>query len=137
MSLVPWNILEMELNPEESWNSFKDLFKTVADNHAPVNIRRVRGRSLPWIIREVKDLMKERDYYHKKAIKTNQEVYWSSYKRLRNVVTGKLRKKSNYYCSKLTGKQDSEQLWRTLNDLLSKRKRNTISTPYLNLTAVL
>ena len=80
--------------------------------------------------------MKERDYYHKKAIKTNQEVYWSSYKRLRNAVTGKLRKeKSNYYSSKLTGKQDSKQLWRTLNDLLPKGKRNTTSTPYLNLTA--
>ena len=69
----------------------------------------VRGISLPWITREVKDLMKERDYYQKKAIKTNQEVHWSSYKRLRNAVTGKLRKeKSNYYSSKLTGKQDSK-----------------------------
>ena len=97
LSYVPWDILEMELNPEEAWNSFKDLFKSVADNHAPVNIRRVRGRSLPWITREVKDIMKERDYYHKKAIKTNQEVYWSSYKRLRNAVTAKLRKEKNIY----------------------------------------
>ena len=58
----------MELNPEEAWNSFRDLFKSV-DNHAPVNIRRVRGRSLPWITRKVKALVKERDYYHKKAIR--------------------------------------------------------------------
>ena len=80
--------------------------------------------------------MKERDYYHNKAIKTNQEVYWSSYKRLRNAVTGKVRKeKSNYYSSKLTGKQDSKQLWGTLNDLLPKGERNTTSTRYQNLTA--
>ena len=44
LSYVPWDILEMELNPEEAWNSFKDLFKSVADNHAPVNIRRERGQ---------------------------------------------------------------------------------------------
>ena len=126
----------MELNPEEAWNSFKDLFKSAADSHAPVNIGRAQGRSLPWITCEVKDIMKEHDYYHKKAIKINQEVYWSSYKRLCNAITGKLwKEKSNYYSSKLTGQQDSKQLWRTLNDLLPKRKRNTISTPYLNLTA--
>ena len=45
LSYVPWGKLEMELNPEEAWNSCKDLFKSVADNHAPVNIRRVRVRS--------------------------------------------------------------------------------------------
>jgi exonuclease III len=135
LSYVPWDILEMEPNPEEAWNSFKDLFKTVADSHAPVSTRRVRGRSLPWITREVKNLMKERDYYHKKAMKTNQEIYWSNYKRLRNAVTGKLRKeKSIYYSSQLTGKQDSKQMWSTLNDLLPKKK-NTTSTRYQNLTA--
>ena len=135
LSYVPWDILEMALNLE-AWNSFKDLFKSVADNHAPVNIRHICERSLPWITREVKDLMKECDYYHKKAIKTNQEVNWSSYKRLHNAITGKLwKEKSKYYSSKLTGKQDSKQLWRTLCDLLPKGERNTTSTRYQNLTA--
>ena len=40
--------------------------------------RRVRGRSLPWITPTIKNLMKKRDYHHKKAIKTNKELHWSS-----------------------------------------------------------
>ena len=34
--------------------------------NAPVVNRRVRGRSLPWITPTIKDLMKKRDYHHKK-----------------------------------------------------------------------
>ena len=78
--------------------------------NAPVVNRRVRGRSLPWITPTIKDLMKKRDYHHKKAIKTNKELHWSSYKRLRNAVSMKLRKeKASYYSNQLCEKQDSRQ----------------------------
>lgn len=126
----------MESNPEEAWNSFKDLFKSVADNHAPIMTRRVRGKSLPWITPDIKRLMKQRDYHHKKAVKTNDESSWSKYKKLRNAATTKLRKeKSNYYSAQLTGKQDSKQMWKTLNDILPKKSKSTF-TRYFNLTAM-
>ena len=61
-----------------------------------------------------KDLMKRRDYHHKKAIHTNNELHWSSYKRLRNAVSMKLRKeKANYYSKQLT-----------LNELLPNKKQH-------------
>ena len=84
---------------------------SVADSNAPVLTRRVRGRSLPWITPTIKDLMKRRDYYHKKAIHTNNEIQWNSYKRLRNAVTMKLRtEKASYYSKQLCDKQDSREL---------------------------
>ena len=61
----------------------------VADCNAPVVNRRVRGRSLPWITPPIKDLMKKRDFNHKKAIKTNKELHWSSYRRFHNSVSMK------------------------------------------------
>ena len=73
--------------------------------NAPVVNRRVPGRSLPWITPTIKDLMKKRDYHHKKAIKTNKELHWSSYKRLPNSVSMKLRrKKPCYYSNQLCEK---------------------------------
>ena len=54
LSYVP---LELELNPEEAWKSFKDLFTTVANNHAPTIKRRVRRQSLPWITPDMKKLI--------------------------------------------------------------------------------
>ena len=115
--------------------------------NAPVVNRRVRGRSLPWITLTIKDLMKKRDYHHKKAIKTNKELHWISYKRLRNAVSMKLPKeKASYYsnqpCEKLslyTGyeKQDSRKLWKTLNELITNKKQHkTANAPASeNLTA--
>ena len=105
LSRVPWHVIELESNPEDAWISFKELFMSVADSNAPVLTRRVRGRSLPWITPTIKGLMKRRDYHHKKAIHTNNELDWNSYKRLRNAVTMKLRKeKASYYSKQLCDK---------------------------------
>ena len=48
---------------------------TTVDCNAPVVNRRVCERSLPWVTPSIEDLMKKRDYYHKKAIKTNKELH--------------------------------------------------------------
>ena len=62
---VPWDIPEQDKafeTPDEVWNSFKDHFLTVADKHAPVVTRRVRGKTLPWLTPEIKNLMQERTF---------------------------------------------------------------------------
>lgn len=138
LNRVPWDVIEFESNPDDAGNCFKDLFMSVADSNVPVLIRRVRGRSLPWITPTIKDLMKQRDYYHKKAIHTNNELHWSSYKRLRNAASMKLRKENvSYYSKKLCEKQDSRELWKTLNELLPNKKQHatTNASAYENLTA--
>ena len=75
LNRLPWDIIELESNPDNAWNSFKDLFMTTVDCKAPVVNRRVCGRSLPWLTPSIEDLMKKRDYHHKKAIKTNKELH--------------------------------------------------------------
>ena len=104
--------------------------------NAPVVNRRVRGRSLSWITPTIKNLMKKRDYHHKKSIKTNKELHWSSCKRLRNVVSMKLRKeKASYYSNHLCEKQDSRKLWKTLL-IPNKKQHKTANAPASeNLTA--
>ena len=91
------------LNDEEL-----SLLLTLADCNAQVVNRRVSGRSLPWISLTIKDLMKKRDCHPKKAIKTNKELHWSSYKRLSKALSMKLRNgKASYYSNQLCAKQDS------------------------------
>ena len=111
---------------------------TAADCNARVVNRRVRGRSLPWITPTIKDLTKRRDYHHQKAVKTNKELHWSSYKRLRSAVSMKLRKeKANYYSNRQYEKRDSRKLWKTLNELLPNKKQHKTANPAAseNLTA--
>ena len=113
----------MEEDDEIAWNAFKDMFMSLVDKHAPVIERHVRGKSLPWITHYIKDLIKQRDYHHRNAITTNEECHWNSYRRLRYAVTAKLRKeKREYYRTQLTGKVESKDMWKTINELLCKNK---------------
>jgi hypothetical protein len=113
LNRIPWNILEFETDPDDVWTCFKDLFLTVADKHAPVVTRRIQGESHPWLTNEIKDLIHQRDYHHKKAIKTDNVYHWNMYKRLRNAVTGKMRKaKSCYYVNELTESKDTKSMWK-------------------------
>ena len=78
-----------------SWNKHRTrrgfLLKTcftVADKHAPIITRRVRAKTIPWLTPEIKSLMHDSEYSHKKALKTNNEAHWCEYKRLRNTICG-------------------------------------------------
>ena len=98
--------------------------------NAPVVNRRVRGRSLSWITPTIKNLMKKRDYHHKKSIKTNKELHWSSCKRLRNVVSMKLRKEkasyySNHLCENLTATSFNEFFTSVVEKLCGHYKSKT------------
>ena len=133
---IPWDILELEQTPNEAWLSFKDLFLIAADKHVPIVTRRVRGRSVPWLTPEIKDLMHKRDYEHKKAISTKTELHWRNYKRLRNAVNTKMRKeKCNYYSHKLSGDQNSKEMWKTLKNILPKEKKCATNSSPSNLSA--
>ena len=59
--------------------------------HAPVKRRRVKGTPLPWVNSQISDTMKERDWAHRKARKSNSARHWSMYAKLRNKVNGLVR----------------------------------------------
>ena len=75
LNRIPWDIIELESNPDNVWNSFKDLFMTSVDCNAPVVNRRVHGRTLLWVTPSTEDFMKKRESHHKKDIKTNRELH--------------------------------------------------------------
>ena len=58
-----------------------------------------------------------------KCIKTNNELHWSSYTKLRNAVSMKLRKeKAGYYSSQLCENQDSRVNFENLTRAFTKQE---------------
>ena len=101
---IPWdpvsNVTENgDIN--EAWTNFKTKFTEVTNKHAPLIEKKVRGRETPWLSNEIKQLMRERDYAHRKARKTNKELDWSAYRRLRNRVNMSIRKAKENYSRKV------------------------------------
>ena len=85
------HIVENEDNIDDALFTWNKMFSEVADQHAPVKRRRVKGTPLPWVNSQISDTMKERDWAHRKARKSNSARHWSMYAKLRNKVNGLVR----------------------------------------------
>ena len=123
---VPWHIIENEEDINDAVFSWNTLFTEVADLHAPVKRCRVKGAPIPWMNNKINELMKDRDFHHHKAVKTNSDHHWARYRSLRNLVNREIKSaKSNYYCNLINdAKGDSGKVWKAVNEASS---RNVIS----------
>ena len=68
---VPWHVIENEEDIDSAVFVWNQLFSEIADLHAPVKRRRIRGVPLPWLNEKITEAMKDRDFHHRKAVKTN------------------------------------------------------------------
>ena len=70
----------------------------VAERHAPLIQKRVHGfQNCPWVSSKIKQDIRQRDYYLKKARKTNRDEDWLNYRASRNRVTKNIRKVKQAY----------------------------------------
>ena len=85
MYILPWTEIDNKVNVDAMWECWKSLFVQVLDKHASLKTRRVRKRgSVPWINKDIRKTLFERDFLKRKAIKTNEESDWNKYKSSRN-----------------------------------------------------
>ncbi len=65
---VPWDTICYD-DPNTCWIVWKSFFNEILNKHAPMRQRRLKAKSVPWITPAIKQLMRNRDYHKKKAIK--------------------------------------------------------------------
>ena len=123
---VSWDDVNTSLTVDDAYKSFITTLKKVSDRHAPLTTRRVRAATLPWLTSDIRDMMRTRDYHHKRAQKTKDPLDWSVYRDLRNKTTKLIRdSKRDYYSDVIdTNKKDSGKLWKTLKSAISNTKKS-------------
>ena len=84
---------------------------------------------MAWITSNIRNKMFERDRLKRKAISSDLSEDWSQYKHYRNSVNIAMREaKKVYYKSKFDKHQNNpKQAWRTINDILGRKKDTTIN----------
>ena len=109
-----------------AWN---DLFFSTANKHAPIKTTRIKGFKFPWLTTELMDTMRKRDFYRKKAKKSNLQSHWVLYKKLRNLVNSEVKRcKAEYYTRLIDqNRQNQSALWKTLNEVTSRKKSDPVS----------
>ena len=131
---VPWDTICYD-DPNTCWIVWKSFFNEILNKHAPMCQRRLKAKSVPWITPAIKQLMRNRDYHKKKAIRYNSSIHWDKYKSIRNRVNNQMRKsKTDFYhkeignCAKL---KDLKKTWSLINSLTGKNNKSTSITEIL------
>ena len=130
---VTWNSAPGPDGPaivDDLWHDFKRKFVTIADRHAPLTQRRVRGiDNCPWLNKSIKVTMRQRDYFHKKAIKSNASEHWANYRHFRNRVTKEIRSAKASYNKRLIEESggDHRSFWKTIKKNPTGRKESYFS----------
>ena len=85
---------------------------------------------MPWLNDKISEAMKDRDFHHRKAVKTNSVFHWACYRKLRNRVNREVKAaKSRYYCDlMLEAKGDSGKIWQAVNEVSSRKAKSSPTT---------
>ena len=103
---------------------FTDVFAEILDKHAPLKIIQNRSNYLPYISKELQNLMKHRNDLKKSAAISGDSEKYQLFKNIRNEVSTRLKSaKSEYYRSKFSEDSgDSKVLWNTAYQVLGKNR---------------
>ena len=116
---VPWHFVEDESNIDDALLTWNKLFSEISDSHAPVKRWLVKGTPLAWMNNKISETMKERDWIHRKARKSNSCQYWNTYRELGNKVNCLVKSsKTKYYCDlSQDAKGNATKVWNAVNEV--------------------
>ena len=67
LKTVDWSPFYEHTNVNRAWAFMKNVLTHIFQRHAPVIVRKVRGKPAPWLSTDVKNLMNERDKLLRKS----------------------------------------------------------------------
>ena len=91
VALAPWSIVDAFDDVEDKLHAFNSLFNDILDKHAPIKTFKIRGRPNPCVTENIRELMKTRDRWRKRAKETNDPEAWIEYKNLKHKVRSEIR----------------------------------------------
>ena len=112
-------------------NIFNDVLQSTLDSHAPVRTIKVRNRPCPFVTRDIKQLMDNRNSLHRRFLQTRDAPDWEKYKASRNTVKRVLTEAERSYTHQEVqeNKNDPRSLWKIINRTIpSKEKERQVYT---------
>ena len=76
---VPFHIVSIFDEIDGQVDVFNELFLDTLSDHAPIKRIKIKSRPNPFITLEIKQLMKTRDSWQKKARETNDKLHWNAF----------------------------------------------------------
>lgn len=134
LSQVSWDLVYSALNPEVAYENFETIISASFNKFLPLKSKIIKNKHInkPYINRELKNLINYKNKVQRKYAKWPL-TYGEEYKRLRNLVTRRLREaKSRYFSEKLEENASSKSQWKVINTILNRGKQSQKITLKVN-----
>ncbi|XP_028408826.1 uncharacterized protein LOC114531415 [Dendronephthya gigantea] len=123
-------ILNEANNPEKAYNEFLELFLGLYEVNFPLKRKQNSGtidrNKSPWITNSILKSVRNQNKLYKSFLKIPNEKNKQTYISYKNKLNHIIRlAKQTYYEKLIKHKQNSKMIWKTLNELLNKPKKNT------------
>ncbi|XP_072030567.1 uncharacterized protein [Amphiura filiformis] len=115
---------------EDNWIQFRDCVMKMAKDHIPMKTIRASS-DLPWMTRELKHIIRQKNRWHKKSKESNSSRVWEKYIHLQKLVKTKMRSCYNQYISNILGPKMEENpkiFWRHVKRGIKRDNSSGIST---------
>ena len=129
LHLIPWSVVESFDDLNDTVSAWNTLFVDVANRHAPIKKLRIKRAIKPWITKELKELLADRDYAFKVAKRSgNDQGKWDTFRKLKNLTNRKIKAAEVlYYNNLIESTQGPKEMWRTLNSALGNKKDENLT----------
>ena len=130
LSLVSWHMVYFFDDIDSQVETFNSLFLDELDQHSPIKRIKIKSRSNPFVTPEIKQLMKTRDHWHRKAIQTNDKICWNGYCFFRQEVKRELRLAEKIHVRNeiANSRGNTNATWKILNRCMSRGTAKRPST---------
>ena len=124
MEYVPFHIADIFDDFNDQVDVLNKLFLDTLSEHAPVKRIKIKSRPNPFITPEIKQLMKTRDSWQKKARKTNDKLHWNAFRFFRQDVKREIGIAEKEYVRSelLKSNGNANSIWKIINHCLPNRE---------------
>ena len=127
MENVPWENFTENVTVDQCTDFFTEAFTSAAHLCMPSKIITVKSNDAAWINDDIRLLINQRRELYKKAKKSNSEADWTHFRRFRNQVVMKIRKRKYDYLADLDRKASDPHLfgkkdwWKIVKTYMKKK----------------
>ena len=125
--MPPWSVCTIFDDSDDCYWAWNKIYGDICDHHTSLREVKLRSISLPWISLQIRHKMNLRYKLYLNAKRSDDEVLWSNYRKIRNEITQEVRMaKSNYYKNLFDEVNSMSVYWKLIKKETESRTRNNI-----------
>ena len=124
---IDWKVFYEMDDPTLAWDFIQKHIFLILDNMCPIKSYRIKNYRPEWMSNELIELIKDRDYFYKKAKRTGDSDAWNVAKFLRNVANSHIRgAKKDFILEELkVNDGNAKKFWKVIRKVVPTSKSSS------------